>query len=82
MTIIVLIKIMHVMHLKIEATREAMDWVRQQLRQQRDRARIRGEEQRRLGVWLETAALKKFSKVVVLMEKTHMSTTDLPTSAA
>ena len=56
-TIIVLIKIMHVMHLshlRIEATREAMDWVRQQLRQRRDRVRIRGEEQQRLGVWLET----------------------------
>jgi hypothetical protein len=31
-----------------------MDWVRQQLRQGEWRQRIRNEEQRRLGVWLET----------------------------
>ena len=52
--IVVLLKIMHVMHLKIEATRDTMDWVRQQLRQGEWRQRIRNEEQRRLGVWLET----------------------------
>ena len=51
----VLLRIMHVMHLRIEATRDAMDWVRQQLRQTRDRRIIREEEQQRLGVWLESA---------------------------
>jgi hypothetical protein len=50
--IVVLLKIMYVMHLRIEATREAMDWVRTQWRQTRDRRMIREEEQQRLGVWL------------------------------
>ena len=30
-TIIILLKIMHIIHVKIEATPYAMDWVRQQL---------------------------------------------------
>ena len=40
-----------VMHLRIEATREAMDWVRTQWRQSREM--IREDEQQRLGVWLD-----------------------------
>ena len=50
--VMTLLKIMYVMHLRIEATREAMDWVRTQWRQSRDRRMIREEEQQRLGVWL------------------------------
>lgn len=50
--IMVLLKIMYVIYLRIEATREAMDWVRTQWRQNRDRRMIREQEQQRLGVWL------------------------------
>ena len=50
--IMMLLKIMYVIYLRIEATREAMDWVRTQWRQNRDRRMIREQEQQRLGVWL------------------------------
>eukprot|EP00435_Cladocopium_sp_Y103_P063158 s1353_g24.t1 len=61
-TIGILLKIMYIMHLRIEATRDAMDWVRQQWRQSRDRRLIREEEQQRLGVWLESADEESFEE--------------------
>eukprot|EP00435_Cladocopium_sp_Y103_P052141 s939_g16.t1 len=51
--IVTLLKIMHVMHLRIEATRDAMDWIRTQMRQTRDRRLIRAQEQARTGIYLE-----------------------------
>ena len=67
--IVILLKIMHVMHLKVEATRNTMDWVRQQLRQNRDRRMIRSQEQQRLGVGLKQMRKKKaFEKIQKVME--------------
>eukprot|EP00435_Cladocopium_sp_Y103_P026090 s3452_g6.t1 len=55
-TICILLKIMHVMHKKIEVTRDAMDWMRMNVRERRMRARVRAQEQARTGIYLETEA--------------------------
>eukprot|EP00435_Cladocopium_sp_Y103_P026854 s1470_g6.t1 len=55
-TICILLKIMHVMHKKIEVTRDATDWMRMNVRERRMRARVRAQEQARTGIYLETEA--------------------------
>ena len=53
MVIGVLLKIMHIMHLKIEATRKAMEWLRLAVQDQRQRRRIRAQERARVGIYLD-----------------------------
>ena len=53
-TVGILLKIMHVMHKKIEITRNAMDWLRMKVRERRMRVRIRAQEQARTGIYLES----------------------------
>eukprot|EP00435_Cladocopium_sp_Y103_P035391 s358_g9.t1 len=55
-TVGILLKSMHIMHKKTEVTRDAMDWLRMNVRERRMRARIRNEEQARTGIYLETEA--------------------------
>lgn len=53
MVIGVRLKVMRVMHLKIEPTRKALEWLRLAVRDQRQRRCIRAEERARDGVYLE-----------------------------
>jgi len=54
----ILQRIVHIIHKKIESTRNAMDWLRMMVGERILRMRIRAQEQARTGIYLESEGEK------------------------